>query len=87
MIQKYVHDIASQMKMQLLQFSMVEGRNAGCLDAHLLHLTFNGHQQCALVYQFELDKIQIGERCEQLEFRIRSALAHLQTKIKPRTVI
>ena len=83
MIQGYVHEIAAQMKMQLSKLSVVEGYNAGCLDAHLLNLTFNGHQQSALVYQSEMDKIQIGESCERLEIRIRSALSHLQMKLEP----
>ena len=83
MIQDYVHDIAAQMKIQLSQLSVVEGCNVGCLDVHLLNLTSNGHQQGALVYQSELDKIQIGESCEQLELRIRSALLHLQMKQEP----
>jgi hypothetical protein len=80
MIQDYVHDIAAKMKIQLSELSVVEGCNLGCLDAHLLNIASNGHQQSALVYQSELDKIQIGESCEQLELRIRSALSHLQRK-------
>ena len=83
MIQDYVHDIAAQMKIQLSQLSVVDGCNVGCLDVHLLNLTSNGHQQSALVYQSELDKIQIGECCERLELRIRSALSHLQMKQEP----
>jgi hypothetical protein len=83
MIKDYVHDIAAQMKIPLSQLSVVEGCNVGCIDVHLLNLTSNGHQQMALVYQFELDKIQIGESCEQLDLRIRSVLSHLQTKQEP----
>ena len=83
MIHDYVHEIASQMQIQLSHVLMVEGSNVGCLDAHLLSLTYNDHQQSVLVYQSELDKIQIGLRCEQLEFRVRAALSHLHTKLKP----
>lgn len=80
MIQDYVHDIAEQMNIQFSQLSVVEGCYVGCLDVHLLNLTSNGHQQSALVYQSEMDMIQNGECCERLEFRIRSALSHLQKK-------
>jgi hypothetical protein len=83
MIQAYVHDIAAQMKMQLSQISVIEGCNVGCLDVHLLNLSLNGHQQSALVYQSEMDKLQNGECCERLELRIRSTLAHLQMKLEP----
>lgn len=83
MIQDYVHDIAAQMKIQLSKLSVVEGCNVGCLDVHLLNLTSNGHQQSALVYQSEMDKIQTGECCERLDLRIRSTLSHLQMKQEP----
>jgi translation initiation factor 6 (eIF-6) len=78
LIQKYVYDIAAQMKIQLSQVSVIEGRNVGCLDVHLLNVTSNGHLVSVLVYQSELDKLQIGDRCERLESRIRSALSGLQ---------
>jgi len=65
------------MKIQLSQVSVVEGRKVGCLDVHLLNLTSNGQLVSALVYQSELDKLQIGDCCERLESRIRSALARL----------
>lgn len=80
MIQEYVCDIAAQMDIQLSQLSVVEGCNVGCIDVHLLRLAANGCQQSALVYQSEMDKIQIGECSESLDFRIRSVLSHLQIK-------
>lgn len=82
MIQDYVRNIASQMKIQLSRLSMVEGRSVGCLDAHLLNLTSNGHQLSTIVYQSELDIIQIGDSCGKLESRIHSALLLLQKKLK-----
>jgi hypothetical protein len=83
MIQNYVHEIAAQMKVQLSRIAVVEGCNVGCLDVHLLNFSSNGQHQSALVYQSELDKLQIGECCERLEIRIRSALSHLQMKLEP----
>ena len=58
MIQKYVLDIAAQMKIQVSQVSVVEGRKVGCLDVHLLNVTSNGCLVSVLVYQSELDKLQ-----------------------------
>ena len=83
MIRDYVHDIASQMKIQLSQLTMFEGRAVGCLDAHLLNFAYNGQQRSALVYQSELDKMHIGECCERLESRIRFALSHFQVILEP----
>jgi len=84
MIRDYVRDIASQMKVQLSQLSVIDGCNVGCRDVHLLNLTSNGHQQSALVYQSEMDKIQTGACCERLDFRIRSTLSHLKMKLEQR---
>jgi len=83
LIQEYVLDIAAQMKIQLSRVSVVEGRKVGCLDVHLLNVTSNGRLVSVLVYQSELDKLQIGDRCERLESRIRSALSGLQVSQEP----
>jgi hypothetical protein len=83
LIHNYVYDIAAQMKIQLSQVSVIEGRNVGCLDVHLLNVTSNSHLVSVLVYQSELDKLQIGERCERLETRIRSALSGSQMLREP----
>jgi len=84
MIRDYVHDIAAQMNVQLSRLSVIDGCNVGCRDVHLLNLTSNGHQHSALVYQSEMDKIQTGEFCERLDFRIRSTLSHLKMKLEQR---
>ena len=83
MIQKYVIDIAAQIKIQVSQVSIIEGRNVGCLDVHLLNVTSGDRLVSVLVYQSELDKLQLGERCERLESRIRSALSGLQPLPEP----
>lgn len=82
MIQEYVYGIAAQMNIQLSRVSVVEGRNVGCLDVHLLNLTSKDQLVSALVYQSELDKLQIGDSCERLESRIRSALSRLQMPLE-----
>jgi hypothetical protein len=78
LIQEYVRDIAAQMKIQVSKVSVVEGRKVGCLDVHLLNVTSGDRLVSVLVYQSELDKLQIGERCERLESRIRTALSGFQ---------
>ena len=83
MIQEYVRDIAAQMKIQVSKVSVVEGRKVGCLDVHLLNVTSNDRLVSVLVYQSELDKLQIGERCERLESRIRTALSGYQALPEP----
>jgi len=83
LIQKYVQDIAAQMKIQVSQVSIIEGRNVGCLDVHLLNVTSGDRLVSVLVYQSELDKLQIGANCERLESRIRSALSGLQALSEP----
>ena len=83
MIKKYAADIAAQMGMQLSRVSVVEGRDIGCLDVHLLKLMSDGQLVSALVYQSELDHLQSGSSCERLELKIRSALSRLQLLLAP----
>jgi hypothetical protein len=79
MIRDYAADIASQMKVQLSDVTVVEGRNLGCCDAHLLKLSGDGQQVSVLLYQSELDELQSNFVGDRLEQRIRSALSRLQT--------
>ena len=79
MIRDYAADIAAQMKVQLSNVTVVEGRNLGCCDAHLLKLHGDGQQVSVLLYQSELDELQSNFVGDRLEQRIRSALSRLQT--------
>jgi len=79
MIRDYASDIAAQMKVQLSNVTVIEGRKLDCFDAHLLKLDADGQQVSLLLYQSELDELQnniVGDRLEQ---RIRSALSRLQS--------
>ncbi len=79
MIRDYVTDIASQLKVQLSNVTVVEGRNIGCFYAHQLNLEAEGKQVTVLLYQSELDELQSNFVSFWLEQRIRSALSRLQT--------
>lgn len=78
MIKELATDIAAQMGVPLSRISIVEGRRVGCLDMYLLHLATNGQKVSALVHQSELNDLQSGCSCDQLEIKIRSALERLQ---------
>ncbi len=75
MIQTYAQSIAGQMGIQLSKISVVEGREVGCLDVHLLHMHVGSQRVSALVYQSELDELLKVSSCERLEIKIRAALA------------
>lgn len=83
MIDEYAADLAAQMGIKLSEISLVEGRDLGCLDVHLLNLAADGHLVSASVYQSELDTLQSGAGCERLELKIRSALLRLQMLLAP----
>jgi len=83
MIHDFVSAIAVQMGIRLTQVSVVEGVTVGCYDVFLLHLTSGTQLVNALVYQSELDVLQNGSTCDQLEVRIRIALARLQSLAGP----
>lgn len=82
MIRDYATDIAAQMGIQLSKASVVEGQGVGCLDVQLLHMTAKGHLVSALVYQPELNSLQSGLPCDQLETKIRIALSRLEMMLK-----
>jgi hypothetical protein len=82
MIKDYAADIASQMKVQLSSITVVEGRNLGCCDAHLLKLDGDGQQVSVLLYQSELDELQSNFVGDRLEQRIRSALSRLKALLE-----
>ena len=83
MIREYVTDLANQAGIQLSGIRLVEGRAAGCLDVHLLHLIVDEHLVSTLVYQSELDAVQCGSCCIRLDMKIRAALSKLQMLMEP----
>lgn len=80
MIHEYVSNLAGQMGIQVEKIRIVEGREVGCLDVHLLHLFTADQQVSVLVYQAELDELQRDCRCERLENKMRSALLRMKMK-------
>lgn len=78
MIQGYVADLAGQMGIQLTRVTIVEGRDVGCVDVHLLVLGSGEQTVSALVYQPELDILHSGSPCDRLEVKLRKALSRLK---------
>lgn len=83
MIQGYIADIAAQMGIDRLKISVVEGREAGCIDVYLLHLTAGGRLVNVLVHQSEWDDLQNSTCCNSLDSKIRTALSRLQSMLVP----
>lgn len=80
MIKEHVAGFAAEMGLKLTSISVVNGQMVGCLDANLLHISSNGQIVSALMYQHELDDLQVGLPCKRLELRIRAAMAQLPQK-------
>ena len=83
MIQEYAAEFAAQKGIALSGVRFVDGRTVGCLDVHLLHMTFEQHQVSALVYQSELDALQSGSCVERLDMKLRKALSRLHMLREP----
>jgi hypothetical protein len=77
MIQGYIADIAAHMGINQLKISVVEGRDAGCIDVYLLHLTTCGRLVNILVYQSELDDLHNNIPCSSLDVKVNKALSRL----------
>jgi hypothetical protein len=77
MIDKYVTDLASQMGIKLTKASLVDGTRLGCKDANLLNLSYKGDITSALIFKYDLQKLETGVSCYSMEIRIRKALLRL----------
>jgi hypothetical protein len=83
MIKEYVSDIAEQMGISSVEVSLVEGSTVGCVDTHLLQISFKNQMVSALVYQSELDNLLKGIKSDRLDLKIRAALERLKIQIAP----
>ncbi len=81
MIDDYVKAVANQLGIRLSRIEMIDGQAVSCLDAHLLHLSAEGHTVSAIVHSQELDVVLAGKFCEPLELRLLSVLYQLKTNI------
>jgi hypothetical protein len=82
-IRKYFKELASEMGINLLQVSVIEGRKVGCLDVHLVNLVADGQRVSTLVYQSEFDELQNELSCLRLEIKIKAALSRLKILLEP----
>jgi hypothetical protein len=78
MIRDYVNSLAVQMGIHLSKVSVVNGRDVGCLDVHLLHLSSSDQNVSVLVRQSDLDELTEESGSEKLEQKIRAALLRLE---------
>jgi len=83
MINAFVNDVAMQMGINLSEISLVEGNKIACSDAHLLHMTSDGHTVSAIIYFPEVEDVLRGLPCDPLELRIMSAMSRLKLMIEP----
>jgi hypothetical protein len=78
MISDYVNSLAVQMGIHLSKVSVIDGRDVGCLDVHLLRLSSSDQNVSVLVRQSDLDELMGDSGCDKLEQKIRSALSRLE---------
>jgi hypothetical protein len=79
----FVNDLAKQMNIPVTEVNTKESSGAGCLGVHLLNISFEGKVVNALMYQKELDDLQINVQSDRLEIKVRSALIRLQMLLAP----
>jgi hypothetical protein len=82
MLKEYVAYIAAPKRIPVSRVSIIEGRNVGCIDTHLLNITSRGQIASVLVYQSDLDKLENGLSCDRLEFQIRATLSKLSSMLE-----
>jgi hypothetical protein len=78
MITEYVANLALMAGVKLSEISVVEGKDVGCLDSYLVHISTNEKRVSALLYQHDLDNLQFGRPCDRLNLRVSRALTRLK---------
>ena len=83
MLDKYIFALAKQMGVKLSKIVIVDGKEVGVLDVHLLKLTAKGQTVHVLVYQADIVCLEKRKPCDRLDSRVRTALERLQVAIQP----
>jgi hypothetical protein len=78
MLKEYVFDIARQMGISSEEVSLVKSSTVGCVDTHLLKISFKNHTVSALVYRSELDNLLKGIKGDRLNLKVKAALERLK---------
>jgi hypothetical protein len=79
MIRDLAVDLAARRGIRLSNISLIDGRQAGCLDADVLDLATDDHIVSALVYQSDIFELRQKFSCVRLEERIGGALTRLES--------
>jgi hypothetical protein len=79
MIEKYVSDLAANMKVPLTEVSIEDvnliPRNP---SVHLLKLWYGGHISTTLLWQEDMDRLRSNLDCDLVETKVKMALKKLQ---------
>jgi hypothetical protein len=78
MIKELANNIAAEMGIKLSGISLVDGVRLGCLGVYLLHMSKDGQNVSALIYQSDVDSLKSGDCDERLVIRLQSTLSRLQ---------
>lgn len=78
MIEAFVSDIAQQMGIKSCKIELVDGQHLGCIDVYLVTISAKSRRTDSLVFKSELQGLEKGNNCYQLEVRLRRALLRLQ---------
>lgn len=79
MIRDYVTNLAEQSGITLSEIRIIEGREVGCCDVHLLYLSHGKHLVSALLYQSDIDALLSDSCCKRLDKRLHKAFSRLRT--------
>lgn len=78
MIEKYASDLAARMGITLSEISLVEGKDVGCLDMHLLLLNADLNRVSVPVRQQDLEDLLNSSDNTRLDLKLCSALSRLK---------
>jgi len=82
LIREFTSDIAAQAGIRVTKIVVVEGKDVGCVDTHLMNLISKGYLVSVLVYKSDLDQLLAGQPCYRLEMKLRTALSRLKCMLE-----
>jgi hypothetical protein len=82
-IEEFVHDLALQAGLQVSKVTIVEGKILGYVNNYLIHIASSNHIVSALVFEHDLENLQVGQPSVNLKLRIRNAISRLKILLEP----
>ena len=78
MIEEYAANLAARMGIKLSEIALVDGKEAECLEMHMLLLKAESNLASVPVRQQDIEDLLNGSDCTRLDLKLCTALSSLK---------